>query len=305
MSILLSAYFPEGIVFAADKNVTLLYESADGVAQQDVEEGATVKVVPWACRRAVVGYCGLGQLACLPLAEWMRQFAAKTRDFDDLTELASQMRDAIQHDFDRDYPKDVSIDQAGLIVHLGGFRYENGIAVPAMYYISNVPGFDECGRYSNPTRQFSEPSDELRTKVVNVGSEQFRQWVEDFYSEGKLLWFNNGLYFPAFNVFKESLWQALTALRSIPCNFLPDAPTLDDRLAYCKMAVELFGSFFRHHFLPSYRSVGGGVDAEWVAWPEKEPGYGLRELVCRVQSANHRCPRPRYRAPNSRLLSLL
>jgi hypothetical protein len=269
MSILLSAYFPEGIVFTADKNATMLYEAPDGSPRQDVEVGIATKVIPWARRRAVVGYCGLGQLAGLPLSEWMRQFAAQTRDFDDLTTLAAQMKEAIQRDFDRDYPDNTNVDQAGLIVHLGGFRYEDSIAIPSMYYISNVRSSDKCGRYGQAVRRFNEPSDELRTRVINIGAAEFRQWLQRFYREGNLVWFNNGLYFPAFNVFKEALWQALTALRDARCDFLPETSTLADRVAYCKMAVELFGSFFQHHFLPSYRSVGGGVDAEWVAWPEQ------------------------------------
>jgi hypothetical protein len=130
-----------------------------------------------------VGYCGLGRLAGLPLSEWVQQFAAHTREFDDTTALATQMKEAIQRDFDRDYPENTNVDQAGLIVHLGGFRYEDGIAIPAMYYISNVRGFDDCGRYSKATRRFNEPRDGLRTKVVNTGAGEFRQWLERFYRE--------------------------------------------------------------------------------------------------------------------------
>jgi hypothetical protein len=198
----------------------------------------------------------------------MRQFAALTRDFDDITALATQMKEAIQRDFDRDYPENANPSQAGLIVHLGGFRYEDGIAIPAMYYISNVPGYCDCGRYSKATRRFNEPSDEFRDNYVSTDAGECRQRLERLYREGGLIWFNNGLYFPIFNVFKEALWQALTALRDHRCDLLPETSTLADRVAYCKMAIELFGSFFRHHFMPSYRSVGGGADAEWVPWPE-------------------------------------
>lgn len=268
MSILLSAYFPEGIVFAADKNVTLLYLIPDGI-DRDVEVGAATKVIPWARRRAVVGYCGLGHLAGLTVEEWMRQFAAQTRDFDDLATVATQMRELIQRDFDRDYPEGANIDRAGLIVHLGGFRYEDGIAVPAMYLVSNVPGFDESGKYGKPRRQFHGPSDELHTKISNVGVKNFRSWLEQHYREGNLVWFNNGLLFPAFNVIKEGLWRILIALRNWEYTPLPKMPSLEDRVAYCKMSIELFDSFFRHHFQPRYRSVGGGVDAEWVPWPEE------------------------------------
>jgi hypothetical protein len=268
MSILLSAYFPEGIVFAADKNVTLLYETPGGI-EQDVEVGATTKVIPWTHRRAVVGYCGLGRLAGLSMEEWMRQFAAQTRDFDDLGALAMQMQEMIQRDFNRDHPEGVNINHARLIVHLGGFIFEDGVAVPAMYYISNVRSSDDRGRYGKAVRDFNSPSDQLHTHVVNEGARNFRSWLEQYYRQGNLVWFNNGLNFAAFNVFRAYLWQTLTKLRELSYISLPRQPSLEDRIAYCKMAVELFDSFFRHHFPPRYRSVGGGADAEWVPWPHE------------------------------------
>jgi hypothetical protein len=267
VSILLSAYFPEGIVFAADKNVTMLYSLRGGVAQE-VEVGIATKVIPWANRRAVVGFAGLGQLAGLPMWEWMRQFAAQTRDFEDLTVLARDLREAIQRDFGQDHSDTVDTELPGLIVHLGGFKRQSGVVVPAMYYIANVRGFDECGKYESARRNFNEPSDELAPALARVGVDEFRGWLEQKYRRGGLLWFNNGLYFQAFNALKSALWQALTAIRTSPCNFLALNPTLDDRIAYCRMAVELFGSFFQHHFVPSHRGVGGGVDVEWVVWPE-------------------------------------
>lgn len=45
MSILLSAYFPEGIVFPADKNVTNVYRTPGGV-ECAVGVAAATKVIP-------------------------------------------------------------------------------------------------------------------------------------------------------------------------------------------------------------------------------------------------------------------
>ncbi len=271
MSILLSAYFPEGIVFAADRNVSLIANTT-GSLYQDVEIGATTKVIPWPRRRAVVGYCGLGYLADLTMEEWMRQFVAQTRDFDNLTTVATQLQELIQRDFDKDYPEEANIDGAGLIVHLGGFRYENGTPVPAMYLISNIPGFDQRGNYRNAVRNFVEPSDEMQKFAIKSdlkSPSDYKPWLEGIYQNKDLVWFTNGLHFPAFNVFKDTLWGALNAIRDFEIMPLLSAPSLEDRVAYCAMSVELFGSFFRHHTYPRYRSVGGGVDAECIPWPEE------------------------------------
>ncbi len=35
---------------------------------------------------------------------------------------------------------------------------------------------------------------------------------------------------------------------------------------YAKMAVELYGSYYRHSVIPQYRIVGGGVDTVTIQW---------------------------------------
>jgi hypothetical protein len=82
MSILLSAYYPEGIVFVADKNATIRHRSSSG-ERRFVESTAT-KVLSWPRRRAIVGFVGLGTLASLPMDEWMRVFIGGTYDFNDI-----------------------------------------------------------------------------------------------------------------------------------------------------------------------------------------------------------------------------
>ena len=44
--------------------------------------------------------------------------------------------------------------------------------------------------------------------------------------------------------------------------------TTNDRIAFCMMAVNLYSSFFEHHFKPGERGVGGGADCEFLPWPE-------------------------------------
>jgi hypothetical protein len=268
MSILLSAYFPEGIVFAADRNVTV-YDLGSGF--QNVEVGAVSKVIPWPYRKAVVGYCGLAELASLRMDEWMRQFVAQTRELDDLAQLAKQMHRLIQRDFDRDYPEGANVEECALIVHLGGFQYEDGVAFPAMYYISNVPGYDQRGKYYPAVREFTEPEDHLHREAAKSGvrsPSDYKPWLEQIHQAGQLMWFNNGLGFPAFNIIKGTLWAALNEIRRRQFMPLRTTPSVEDRIAYCSMAVESYGSFFFHHYQPRYRSVGGGVDAEYVPWPK-------------------------------------
>lgn len=271
MSILLSAYYPEGIVFAADKNATIHYETPAG-ERQLVEPTAT-KVLSWPYRKAIVGFVGLGMIARLTLDEWMRIFIAGTRDFDDIGEVARTLRDQIQRDFDEDFRSSADISNAHLIVHLGGFTVKKNVPVPVMYHIWNHGAMDlETGEYppAQPTFHISEDIERDFTKRGWPNPSDYptriRNRLQRMVNDRRFLWYNNGANLGAFNTFKAFLWHALLTVRDR--GFAPDYPGLGQRIAFCKMAVEVFGSFFQEYYLPEERSVGGGVDVAYVPWPE-------------------------------------
>jgi len=268
MSILLSAYFKEGIVFAADKNATLYF--GEEKIRQDVEVGQLTKVFTWPFEKAVVGFVGLGVLAGLEMDEWMRLFISKTRDFDDLDELARELRNEIQRDFDKEYSGPSDVSKEGLIIHLGGFVHQSHIKIPAMYLISNVSGLDKTvsgGGYKKAVRKFSV-SDQMKKLFKNLKEkypERVRPRIIEMEQERELYtWFNNGAWYGVFNIFKQKLWESLQMLRGM--EILPENPDLMDRVAYCRMAVRMFGGFFEHFYLPHERVVGGGVDSGSIPW---------------------------------------
>jgi len=268
MSILLSGYYPEGIVFAADKNATIKYGSTG--EKRHVEPTAT-KVLSWPHRKAVVGFVGLGTLAGLYLDEWMRIFIAGNLDFEDFESLAGSLRRKIQQDFSQEYATDTDASDAHLVVHLGGFTRKENLLVPVMYHIWNHGVINpRTGDYPNAHREFY-----LREGVEALFKEwpnpedypvRVRQRLQRMIEERRYLWFNNGAHFAAFNVFKDAIWQALHAIQD--AGFGPKATGLGARVAFCKMAVEVFCSYFTHHYDPGERAVGGGVDVVFIPWPE-------------------------------------
>jgi hypothetical protein len=265
MSILLSGYYPEGIVFAADKNATIKY----GSEKRHVEPTAT-KVLSWPHRKAVVGFVGLGTLAGLNLDEWMRIFIAGNLDFEDFDSLAESLRRKIQQDFSEEYTTDTDVSDAHLVVHLGGFTRKENVPVPVMYHIWNHGDINPRTGYPNAQRKFC-----LREDVEALFQEwpnpedypvQVRQRLQGMIDERRYFWFNNGANIAAFNVFKDAIWQALHVIQD--AGFRPKATGLGARVAFCKMAVEVFGSYFTHHYDPEERVVGGGVDVACIPWPE-------------------------------------
>ncbi len=268
MSILLSGYFPEGIVFVADKNATIISSTASG-SKQYVEPTFT-KVLSWPRSNALIGFVGLGELAGLPLDEWLRVFIAGTRDFTCIDTLALQLHEQIQNDFNKDYPSNIDCKEQILIIHLGGFAVRNDISVPVMYHIWNHKGLDEeSGSYKEASRVFDISED---------FEKYFHQWwspagypndvrarIIDLSNRNKFIWYNNGAYIGAFNVFKAFIWQSLEEIRR--AGFLTHESGIFERIAFCKMAVEVFSAYFIHHHIPEDRIVGGGIDCVYSAWP--------------------------------------
>jgi hypothetical protein len=272
MSILLSSYWRDGIVFSADRNATIIYNTGSVVGQY-VEVGAITKVLSWPHRTALVGFIGLGQLAGLRIDEWMRRFVSVNRDFESIDDVAQDLRGLLQADFDKDYPPGADVRRTGAIVHLGGYRSDGGIIVPVAYLITNIPGLLPGplaqGLYPDATRRFTI-SDQLPAVMVKWGAAYpsgVREKIGAIEDRGDFLWWNNGYMYPAFNVFKGSLWDALSVLRREA--MLPAGATMKDHVAFSEMAVRVFGLFFEQYVLPEERAVGGGADTEWIPWPER------------------------------------
>jgi hypothetical protein len=266
MSILLSGYYPEGIVFVADRNVTITTPTSDG-NRTDVEPSAT-KVLSWPHQKAVVGFCGLGILGKLPTDEWMRIFIAETRDFSNIDILAQSLKDRIQSDFDIDFPSGSDISTAHLIIHLGGFALRNNLPTPVMYHIWNHDDIDpQTGDYP-PAKRIFDLSEDIERDFRNssgIYPTRVQQALQKKINNGNFHWYNNGYQFRLFNIFKGAIWEVMQIIQS---NNLTHLPTdFESRISYCKMAVEVYSSFFTHYFLPGDRAVGGGVDAGYIPWP--------------------------------------
>lgn len=271
MSILLSAYYPEGIVFVADKNATITFTSPSG-KKKFVEPTAT-KVISWPRQQAIVGFVGLGVLAGLTLDEWMRVFIANTRNFNDINLLAQELKNQIQNDFEKDFPSGSDLSNAQLVVHLGGFAIKDGVHVPVMYHIWNHGSIDpKTGAYP-PGKKVFQISEDVERDFTTKGwpnpedyPGKIRARLQNMIDERRYLWYSNGANLGAFLIFRDYIWHALYAVQDN--GFGPPATGLGSRVAFCKMAVDAFGSYFTHHYYPEDRVVGGGVDAVYIPWPQ-------------------------------------
>jgi hypothetical protein len=268
VSILLSAYYPEGIVFVADKNATITVSTSAG--DKRFVEPTLTKVLEWPRNRAVVGFVGLASLGGYRMDEWLRVFIAGSRDFTNIDDLAHSLRDQIQSDFQKDFPPGTDVSKKQLVLHLGGYTPIDNVSVPVMYHIWNHESISSKGDYSPGQRDFRITEDVQRNFKDWPQPEDYpmnvRARLQNMVNERRYLWYNNGANLGAFIVFRDFVWQALHTIQDH--GFAPQFTGLGARVAFCKMAVELFGSYFTHHFFPEDRVVGGGADVVAMPWPE-------------------------------------
>lgn len=144
-----------------------------------------------------------------------------------------------------------------------------------MYHIQNHDGLKGLG-YHDGKRTFDK-SDDIKPDSERIGEphnvtnpkypaemqEQFRELEAN--DKDYFQWFVNGANRVAFNTFKQAIWQILGAL--IEAGLL-EREGIKSRVAFAKMSVDVFGSFYKHHYTPSRQAVGGGVDCVYIPWPE-------------------------------------
>lgn len=126
MSILLSAYYPEGIVFAADKNAAIHYKTRAG-RRKFVGPTAT-KVLSWPYRKAIVRFVGLGKLADLTLDQWMWIFIRRRPKPKMTEELATGLAAEAAEGMN-----EVTVDDATFVTHLPRHRF--GSSLPSKWRV--------------------------------------------------------------------------------------------------------------------------------------------------------------------------
>src|ERR1700693_874814 len=125
MSILIVEFFPEGIVFAADRNVTVSRGAVQGQEQQR-------KVLKWPNQAAILGYVGLAAVGDETMEDWLWRFIGRHLTFTASSEVARDLKTELVRDIPaRDH-------DAQLPLHMATF--EPGRVVPVLpkcWYITN------------------------------------------------------------------------------------------------------------------------------------------------------------------------
>jgi hypothetical protein len=261
VSILVVHLVPEGLLFAADRNVTT--SRSDGRIER-VGQTQKPKVLRWPNRDLIVGYVGEAAVGDLGTDDWLYAFIGRhLRDDEMLADLAAALRD------DLDAAQQAGEVDGVLVVHLGGFERVDGDWTPRIWYVHNSAGLTDEGAYLlgdkfNASEEIAKPDyfgsksgTEIRTEVV----QRVQAWNPFSFRQGYDL--------GAFNTFDLVLRAGMKAIvETHPLKLHPFPQDLREWSKHVRFAVLAYGAYFAAFYEPFEQYVGGGADVVSVPWPD-------------------------------------
>jgi hypothetical protein len=140
MTMLYSLYTAEGIVFAADSQITAQGEARPRQSQTKV---LRVPHLGAATEGGVIGFFGLAEVGRQTMTDWLRQVIAEPRRPADPYQFGEYLVGRLLHDaspVQLQYPSGF---------HIGAFAREDGLMLPVFRYASNIHGQNPDGSYTN------------------------------------------------------------------------------------------------------------------------------------------------------------
>jgi hypothetical protein len=250
---------PQGLLFAADRNITSETTLGDQTVMVTVSgQSQRPKVLKWPNAEVIVGYVGEGRIEGKPTDQWLYDFIGRNLAFDGLTSLA----EALRADLDRLYQRKEF--QQALILHLGGFELVAGEWTPRIYFVHNTAGLRANGTYYRDSRFgcTEELGKEGGYFEGQSGTDITRYLQTHYFS------FRQGADLAAFNTLDEKQREAMqTLIQQHPARRHLPPTTLDDWSQHLAFAVHGYGAYFASFYPPFDQRVGGGADVVWAEWP--------------------------------------
>jgi hypothetical protein len=271
MSILVVEVLPDGIIFGADRNITITERPTpkfnDGWKEASIVithgQSQRPKVLKWPNKKALVGYIGEAEIGGMPTDEWLYEYIGNNMEFSSFEALANDLADKVQTQLCTD--RDTRLGEPGhLLIHLAGFEKRESEYVPVVWTIRNDSRFED-GKYLDIKEEF-ERGESFWPTYGGCSPKEIRGMLRERVSNHKPCWFHQGEGLLIFNTFENSLRVAFASLSHVrPEDFVPK--TLQEWQQQVKMAVLTYGAYFQAFKGPGEQYVGGGADTVWLDWP--------------------------------------
>lgn len=259
MSVLTVQLVPDGVLFAADRNITSELRLGEVTL---IGQSPRPKVLRWPNRELVIGYVGLARIEGKPTDQWLYDFIGRhlTDDLENLGEiLAKEVEAALKEE--REPTKDDL-----LIIHLGGFAKDESGYRPVIWFVRNAASM-EGEDYKDISWKFFA-SDEVPKYFDKKTGKEIRDDVKKLAEAWKPFWFHQGAGLLTFNALDNALRSLMEdVVKNHPKKPHPIPCSLEEWEKHLKLAILGYGAYFES-FHPSYlQIVGGGADTVTATWP--------------------------------------
>lgn len=255
MSAILIRLFADGIVFGADRNVTV-----NGVCDGSV---TTDKVCKSANGNVLIGSIGEGELGGKWALEQITEVVDAYADAP-LAIIAKEVQSAVYHQRkDDDKGKSSPGEQ---IVNLAGFEERDGVIVPECYYISNCYELTEKGTYDDVRQEFGcSPEVKIQSDQWELPAKDLRERLRALQNGPRPFGFQHSINLAKFNVLDQYARSTVDSLLKIDPALLP--VSLEDWAKQIGLSLRLFGAYYQTYEPDDKQFVGGGADVVYVPWP--------------------------------------
>jgi hypothetical protein len=256
MSILVIEVVSEGLIFAADRNITM--QHASGSVSRGTPQP---KVLRWPKDDVLFGFVGAATLNGKPIHEWLEDVRSEFASIATLKELSEKLSVRIQNQRAQD---EGSSAAQPMIVHIGGFEVRDGSNTPSIWYIRNVYKLGQFGYLD--FRKDYQVTEEFWRYFPNIDASEIRDHLKVIAKQFQPFWFHQGIDLLTFNVLQEAIKSAFRLL----CQQHPrhDIPvTLQEWSQHARLQVLMYGAYYEAFHAPPQQAVGGGADVVTLSWP--------------------------------------
>jgi hypothetical protein len=250
MSLLIANVVPEGLIFAADRNLS----SNEGYVIETAR-----KLIRWSDPPLLIGYVGEARVKGEPMHDWLHGFLEQHAT-DDLHHLAHRLADALEAEF-KGLPK----SERGTILHVGAFEDTSSGPLPAMWYIRDAEiQLDGSVRHLD---RFT-PRDELKRDADgpayfgDARGEEIRNQLRLSGSPVPWAGFRQSFDLAVFGQLDAHLWAFAGALTAggVAREMQHARPrTLEEWVPFMRFSVLGFAAYFDAFYPPGKQLVGGAL----------------------------------------------
>lgn len=258
MSVNLIQILPQGIIFAADRNVSDR-EPVSGVVQGQ-NESSKIALVD---NRFLVSYVGAARLGGIDSLEYLVDLIESHRVGKGLDQIAKAINEEVQQQriIDDENREDGPREQ---IISFAGFKQREGTMVPEVYYISNCWTLEK-GEYKQVTGEFG-CSDEVRIKSqeAKIPASMLRECLRSMAERNNPFGFQHSVGLEDFVIVDRFIKTSMDVLAKR--NHFVHPESLDQWTSQARMSVLVYSAFFQRFYPLNQQLVGGGVDVLTLPW---------------------------------------